>query len=102
VELVATALIFVVLLALGALVVLPALPLLVRSRGRWGRLGRTIAMCGAAFFVTWCVVPIFVFPSEEVTVGMTMFALYGAMIEALVVAVAAVFASYGDTPDRAT
>jgi hypothetical protein len=101
-EIVAAALILVVLLALGALVVLPALPLLVRSRGRWGRLGRTIAMCGAAFFVTWCVVPIFVFPSEEVTVGMTMFALYGAMIEALVVAVAAVFASYGDTPDRAT
>jgi len=101
-EIVAAALILVVLLALGALVVLPALPLLVRSRGRWGRLGRTIARCGAAFFVTWCVVPIFVFPSEEVTVGMTMFALYGAMIEAVVVAVAAVFASYGDTPDRAT
>jgi len=95
-EIVAAALILVVLLALGALVVLPALPLLVRSRGRWGRLGRTIAMCGAAFFVTWCVVPIFVFPSEEVTVGMTMFALYGAMIEALVIATAAAVASYGD------
>lgn len=95
-ELVATALIFVVLLALGGLVVLPALPLLVRSRGRFGRLGRTIALCGAAFFLTWCVVPVFVFPSEDVTVGMTMFALYGAMIEAVVVAVAAVFASYGD------
>ena len=100
-EIVAAALILVVLLALGGLVVLPAVPLLLRSRGRWGRLGRTIAMCGAAFFITWCVVPIFVFPSAEVTVGMTMFALYGAMIEALVVAVAAVFASYGDT-DRAT
>ena len=95
-EIVAAALILVVLLALGALVVLPALPLLVRSRGRWGRLGRTIAMCGAAFFVTWCVVPIFVFPSEEVTVGMTMFALYGAMIEALVIATAAAVAAYGD------
>lgn len=100
-ELVAAALILVVLLALGALVVLPAVPLLLRSRGRWGRLGRTIAMCGAAFFVTWCVVPIFIFPSEEVTVGMTMFALYGAMIEAIVVAIAAVLASYGDA-DRAT
>src|SRR4051812_31508740 len=99
-ELVAVTLILIVLLALGGLVVLPAVPLLLRSRGRWGRLGRTLALCGAAFFVTWCVVPIFVFPSEEVTVGMTMFALYGAMIEALVVAVAAVFASYGDT-DRA-
>lgn len=95
-ELVATALIFVVLLALGGLVVLPALPLLLRSRGRFGALARTIALCGAAFFVTWCVVPIFVFPSGDVTVGMTMFALYGAMIEAVVVAVAAVFASYGD------
>lgn len=95
-ELVATALIFVVLLALGGLVVLPALPLLLRSRGRFGRLGRTIALCGAAFFLTWCVVPVFVFPSEDVTVGMTMFALYGAMIEAVVVAVAAVFAAYGD------
>jgi hypothetical protein len=49
-----------------------------------------------AFFLTWCVVPIFVFPSDDVTVGMTMFALYGAMIEAVVIAVAAVFASYGD------
>jgi hypothetical protein len=95
-ELVATALVLLVLLALGALVVLPALPMLLRSQGRWGRLGRTIAMCGAAFFVTWCVVPIFVFPSEEVTVGMTMFALYGAMLEAIVVAIAAVVASYGD------
>ncbi|RKQ90705.1 hypothetical protein C8N24_0518 [Solirubrobacter pauli] len=95
-ELVATALIFLVLLALGGLVVLPALPLLLRSRGRFGRLGRTIALCGAAFFLTWCVVPVFVFPSDDVTVGMTMFALYGAMIEAVVVAVAAVFASYGD------
>jgi len=95
-ELVATALVLLVLLALGALVVLPALPMLLRSQGRWGRLARTIAMCGAAFFVTWCVVPIFVFPSEEVTVGMTMFALYGAMLEAIVVAIAAVVASYGD------
>jgi hypothetical protein len=95
-ELVATALVLLVLLALGALVVLPALPMLLRSQGHWGRLGRTIAMCGAAFFVTWCVVPIFVFPSEEVTVGMTMFALYGAMLEAIVVAIAAVIASYGD------
>ena len=95
-ELVATALIFLVLLALGGLVVLPALPLLLRSRGRFGRLGRTIALCGAAFFLTWCVVPVFVFPSDDVTVSMTMFALYGAMIEAVVVAVAAVFASYGD------
>ena len=33
---------------------------------------------------------------EEVTVGMTMFALYGAMIEALVIATAAAVASYGD------
>ena len=95
-ELLATALVLLVLLALGGLVVLPALPMLLRSQGRWGRLGRTIAMCGAAFFVTWCVVPIFVFPSEEVTVGMTMFALYGAMIEALVIATAAAVAAYGD------
>jgi hypothetical protein len=96
VELVATALVLLVLMMLGALVMLPAAPLLLRSRGRWGRLGRTIALCGAAFFLTWCVVPIFVFPSGEVTVGMTMFALYGAMIQALVVAVAAAVASYGD------
>ena len=95
-EVVATALVLFVLLGLGGLVALPALPLLRRSRGRAGRLGRTIALCGAAFFLTWCVVPIFVFPSDDVTVGMTMFALYGAMIEALVVAVAAAFASYGD------
>jgi 4-amino-4-deoxy-L-arabinose transferase-like glycosyltransferase len=95
-EMVATALVLLVLVSLGGLVVLPALPLLLRSRGRWGRLGRTIALCGAAFFLTWCVVPIFVFPSGEVTVGMTMFALYGAMIQALVVAVAAAVASYGD------
>ena len=101
-EVVATALVLLVLMSLGGLVVLPAVPLLRRSRGRWGRLSRTIALCGAAFFVTWCIVPIFVFPSEEVTVGMTMFALYGAMIEAIVVAVAAVFASYGDTADRTT
>jgi hypothetical protein len=95
-EIVATALVLLVLIALGALVVLPALPLLLRSRGRWGRLGRTIAMCGGAFFLTWCVVPIFVFPSGEVAVGMTMFALYGAVIEALVIATAAAIASYGD------
>lgn len=95
-ELVATTLVLLVLLCLGGLVVLPALPLLLRSRGRWGRLARTIAMCGGAFFLTWCVVPIFVFPSGEVTMGMTMFALYGAMIEALVVACAAAVASYGD------
>lgn len=95
-ELAATALVLLVLVSLGGLVVLPALPLLLRSRGRWGRLGRMIAMCGAAFFLTWCVVPIFVFPSADVTVGMTMFAFYGAMIEAVTIAVAAVFASYGD------
>lgn len=95
-ELVAAALVLLVLVALGVLVALPALPLLLRSGGRWGRLGRTIAMCGVAFFLTWCVVPIFVFPSDEVTVGMTMFALYGAMIEAITVAIAAVVASYGD------
>ena len=56
----------------------------------------TIALCRAAFFLTWCVVPIFVFPSGEVAVGMTMFALYGAMIEALVIASAAAVAAYGD------
>ena len=95
-EVIAVGLVFVVLLAMGALVVLPALPMLLRSQGAPGRLGRTIALCGAAFFVTWCVVPLFVFPSEEVTVGMTMFALYGAMIEALVIATAAAVASYGD------
>ena len=95
-EVVATALVLLVLLALGGLVALPALPLLLRSRGRAGRVGRTIALCGASFFLTWCVVPIFVFPSGEVTVGMTMFALYGAMIEALVIATAAAVASYGD------
>ena len=95
-KLVATALVLLVLLALGALVALPALPLLLRSRGRPGRLGRTIALCGAAFFLTWCVVPIFVFPSAEVTVGMTMFALYGAMIEALRASPAAAVAAYGD------
>jgi 4-amino-4-deoxy-L-arabinose transferase-like glycosyltransferase len=95
-ELIATTLVLLVLVSLGGLVVLPAVPLLLRSRGRWGRVGRTIAMCGGAFFLTWCFVPIFVFPSDDVTVGMTMFALYGAMIEAVVVAVAAVFASYGD------
>ncbi|MDA0167809.1 hypothetical protein OJ998_01820 [Solirubrobacter taibaiensis] len=95
-EVVATALVLLVLIALGGLVALPALPLLLRSRGSWGRIGRTMALCGAAFFLTWCVVPIFVFPSEEVTVGMTMFALYGAMIEALVIATAAAIASYGD------
>ena len=60
-EVVATALVLLVLLALGGLVALPALPLLLRSRGRAGRLGRTIALCGASFFLTWCVVPIFVF-----------------------------------------
>jgi|GEM_PF-5947962 hypothetical protein len=95
-EFVATTLVLLVLVSLGALVALPALPLLLRSRGRWGRLARTIALCGAAFFLTWCVVPVFVFPSDEVTAGMTMFALYGAMIEALVVAVAAAVAAYGD------
>ncbi len=95
-EIVAAALVLLVLMALGALVAAPAVPLLLRSRGRWGRLGRTIALCGAAFFLTWCIVPIFVFPSGEVTVGMTMFALYGAAIEALVVAVAAAVAAYGD------
>ena len=94
-EVVATALVLLVLLGLGGLVALPALPLLLRSRGRAGRLGPTIALCGAAFFLTWCVVPIFVFPSGEVAVGMTMFALYGAMIEAVCVAVAAIVASYG-------
>lgn len=95
-ELVATALILLVLVALGALVALPAMPLLVRARGRWGRLGRTVALCGVAFFLTWCIVPVFVFPSQDVAVGMTMFAFYGAMIEALTIAVAAVIASYGD------
>jgi hypothetical protein len=95
-EIIAAALVLLVLMTLGALVLLPALPLLRRSRGRWGRLGRTIALCGAAFFLTWCIVPIFVFPSDEVTVGMTMFALYGAAIEALVVALAAAVATYGD------
>ena len=95
-ELLATALVLLVLVALGGLVVLPALPLLARSRGRCGRLGRMVAACGAAFFLTWCIVPIFVFPSEDVALGMTMFALYGAMIEAVVVALAAVIAVYGD------
>ena len=94
-EVVATALVLFVLLGLGGLVALPALPLLL-SCGRAGRLGPTIALCGAAFFLTWCVVPIFVFPSGEVAVGMTMFALYGAMIEALVIATAAAVAAYGD------
>ena len=92
---VSVALVLVVLLAFGALVVLPALPLLARSRGAAGRLGRIIAACGGAFFATWCVVPIFTMAGDDLAVTMTMFALYGAMIEAVCVAVAAIVASYG-------
>jgi hypothetical protein len=95
VEAVSVALVLLVLLAFGVLVVLPALPLLLRSTGAPGRLGRTIALCGAAFFATWCVVPIFTMGGNDLTVNMTMFALYGAMIEAVCVALAAIVASYG-------
>ena len=84
-----------VLLAFGALIELPALPLLLRSRGVPGRLGRIIAACGGAFFATWAVLPIFTIGGEDLTLTMTMFALYGAMIEAVCVAVAAIVASYG-------
>jgi hypothetical protein len=93
VEAVSVSLVLVVLLALGALVALPALPLLLRSRGVAGRMGRIIAACGGAFFATWCVVPILTMGADTFT--MTMFALYGAMIEAVCVAVAAIVASYG-------
>jgi hypothetical protein len=95
VEDVSILLMLIVLLAFGALVVLPALPLLLRATGLAGRLGRTIALCGAAFFATWCVVPIFTMPGDDLAVTMTMFALYGAMIEAVCVALAAIVASYG-------
>jgi hypothetical protein len=95
VDAVAVALILIVLLAFGALVMLPAVPLLARSRGPAGRLARIIAACGAAFFATWCVVPIFTMGGEDLAVTMTMFALYAAMIEAVCVALAAIVASYG-------
>ena len=88
-------LVLIVLLGLGALVVLPALPLLLRSRGPAGRLGRIIAACGGAFMATWCVVPIFTMGGSDLAVTMIMFALYGAMIEAVCIAVAAIVASYG-------
>ena len=93
-EAVSVLLVLVVLLCFGALVVLPALPLLLRAQGVFGRMGRIIAGCGAAFFATWCIVPI-TLGGDELTVTMTMFALYGAMIEAVCVAVAAIVATYG-------
>ena len=95
VEAVSVALVLVVLLCLGALVALPALPMLLRAQGVAGRMGRIIAACGGAFFATWCIVPILTMGGSELTVTMTMFALYGAMIEAVCVAVAAIVASYG-------
>jgi hypothetical protein len=97
VEAVSVALVLLVLLAFGVLIVLPALPLLLRSRGPAGRLGRTIALCGGAFFATWCVVPLFTMGGRDLALNMTMFALYGAMIEAVCVALAAIVASYGAT-----
>ena len=88
-------LVLIVLLGLGGLVALPALPLLLRADGVAGRMGRIIAACGAAFFATWCVIPILTMGGDELTLTMTMFALYGAMIEAVCIAVAAIVASYG-------
>jgi hypothetical protein len=95
VEAVSVTLVLFVLLCLGALVALPALPLLTRAEGVAGRMGRIIAACGAAFFATWCFVPVLTMGGEELTITMVMFALYGAMIEAVCVAVAAIVASYG-------
>jgi hypothetical protein len=95
VEAVSVALVLVVLLALGVLVALPALPLLARSQGVAGRMGRIIAGCGGAFFATWCIVPILTMRGDELTYTMVMFALYGAMIEAVCVAMAAIVATYG-------
>jgi len=95
VEAVSVALVLVVLLCLGALVALPALPLLLRSQGVSGRMGRIIAGCGGAFFATWCIVPILTMGGDQLTFTMTMFALYGAMIEAVCIALAAIVASYG-------
>ena len=94
-EAVSVALVLVVLLCLGVVVVLPALPMLLRAQGVAGRMGRIVAACGGAFFATWCVVPILTMRGDELTVTMTMFALYGAMIEAVCVAIAAIVASYG-------
>lgn len=96
-EAISVLLVLIVLLAFGLLIVLPALPLLLRSQGVAGRLGRIVAMCGAAFFATWCVVPIFTLWGDDVAMAMVMFALYGAMIEAVCVALAAIVASYGTT-----
>jgi len=95
VEFFAVFLVLIVLLCLGVLVTLPALPMLLRSQGRPGRLGRIIAACGLAFMATWCVVPIFTLRGGDLAVDMTMFALYGVMIEAVCVALAAIVASYG-------
>ena len=44
---------------------------------------------------TWCVVPMFTMGGSDLAVTMIMFALYGAMIEAVCIAVAAIVASYG-------
>jgi hypothetical protein len=100
VQAVSISLVLVVLLAFGVLVALPAVPLLIRATGPAGRLGRTIALCGGAFFATWCVVPLFTMGGNDLALNMTMFALYGAMIEAVCVAVAAIVASYGTRATR--
>ena len=81
--------ILVTLLGLGALIVLPLVPMLRRAGGLLGLLARSIAGFGLLFFVFACFLP----GTSMTRIGL---ALWAAMIEALCVALAAVLAAFAE------